>query len=454
MKWGQLLVPFLAVGISGTCLAQGDRPAVDRTQRAVTEARNAGRFMDAEKLLTDAIHELEQSDPRSPRLAQYLKELAPLLHRRGRDVEAAAAMDRAYEIDRNAFGPNDLRIANDLVNMAWSAHTAGNDQEAERLFNQALEIVHSNAANLRWNAGAGLAAGVIGAVVSFYIAERRWVSAELLMPEETKLCDMLPEEFRTGFGLCGRIPETLEEIYRGEGRAVAVEERPRSTILPPELSALNQAAEKYEKDGLYPSAEDTYQHAIALAEKIDADPQGHYGTLAVMEIDSLGQLFEREGLKDRAERAYLNALEYTEQRAGPQQPGKGFALALYPVSLVNLYRNEGRLQDAERVVQHALDIQVASLGERHRAVVQTLTMLADIYEDEGKNEPATLAQAATTYERAIAIQETNLGSGDPGLLSLLQKYADLLQKLHEDAKAAGVKSKIAAISATQQKKQQ
>ena len=172
-----------------------------------------------------------------------------------------------------------------------------------------------------------------------------------------------------------------------------------------------------------------------------------------MEIDSLGQLFEREGLNDRAERAYLNALEYTEQRAGPQQPGKGFALALYPVSLVNLYRNEGRLQDAERVVQHALDIQVASLGERHRAVVQTLTMLADIYEDEGKNEPATLAQAATTYERAIAIQETNLGSVDPGLLSLLQKYADLLQKLHEDAKAAGVKSKIAAISATQQKKQ-
>jgi hypothetical protein len=80
MKWGQLLVPFLAVGISGTCLAQGDRPAVDRTQRTVTEARNAGRFMDAEKLLTDAIHELEQSDPRSPRLAQYLKELAAFSH--------------------------------------------------------------------------------------------------------------------------------------------------------------------------------------------------------------------------------------------------------------------------------------------------------------------------------------------------------------------------------------
>jgi len=453
MKWGQLLVPFLAVGISCPCLAQNDRPAVDRTQRAVTEARNAGRFMDAEKLLTDAIHELEQSNPSSPRLAQYLKELAPLLHRRGRDAEAAAAMDRAYEIDRDAFGPNDLRIANDLVNMARSAHTAGNDQEAERLSNQALEIVHSNAANLRWNAGAGLAAGVVGAVVSFYIDEKRWVSAELLMPEETKLCDMLPEEFRTGFGLCGHIPETLEEIYRGEGRTVAVEERPRNTILPPELTALDQTAERYEKDRLYPSAEDTYERAVALAEKIDANPQGRYGDLALTQIDLLGHLFEREGLKDRAENSYLSALEYTEQRAGPQQPGRGFALALYPLSLVSLYRNEGRLQDAERVVRHALDIQVASLGERHRAVVQTLTMLADIYEDEGKNDLAKLEQAAATYGHAVAIQETNLGSGDPGLLPLLQKYADVLQKLHDDAKTAEVKSKIAAISAAQQNNQ-
>lgn len=446
MKWGQLAVPVLALSLCGACLAQGNRPAIDPTQRAVTEARNAGRYIDAEKLLNDAIHQLEQSDPQNPRLAQYLKEVAALLQRRGLAAEGAAAMERAYEIDRNAFGPNDLRIANDLVGMARSAQAAGNDQEAEQLSNRALEIVRSNAPTLRWNQGAGLAASVVGAAVSLYIDENRWVSAELLMPEETKLCDMLPDEFRSGFGLCEHVPETLAQIYRGEGRAVAVEQPPRSP-LPPELTALNQAAEKYERDGLYPSAEDIYERAIALAEKIDADPQGRYGNLAVREMDSLGYLFEREGFKDKAERAYLNVLEYAEQRAGPEQPGKGFALALYPLSLVNLYRSEGRLQDAERAVQHALDIQVASLGERHRAVVETLSMLADIYEGEGNNDPAKSAQAATTYERAIAIQETNLGSDDLGLLPLLQKYADLLQKLHEDSKTAEVKSKIAAISA-------
>jgi hypothetical protein len=449
MKWGQLAVPVLALSLCGACLAQGNRPAIDPTQVAVTEARNTGRFMDAEKLLNDRIHQLEQSEPQSPLLAQYLKELATLLQRRGLVAEGAAAMDRAYEIDRKAFGPNDLRMANDLANMALAA---GNDQDAERLTSQALEIVHSNAATIRWNQGAGLAAGVVGVAVSVYIAQNRWVSAELLMPEETKLCDMVPNEFREGFGLCGRLPETLAQIYRGEGRAVAVDQPARS-YLPPELTALNQAAEKYEKDGLYPSAEDAYGRAVRLAEKIDADPQGDYGNLAPLEMDSLGQLFEREGLEDRAEKSYLSALEYMEQRAGPQQPGKGFAASLYPISLVSLYRNEGRLKDAEQAVQHALDIQVACLGERHRSVVQTLSMLADIYEDEGKNEPTQIERAASTYERAIAIQESNLGPNDSGLLPLLQGYAGLLQKLHEDRKAAEVKSKIAAISAIQQKKQ-
>lgn len=453
MRWGQLLAPFFVLGICGVCLAQGNRPAVDTTQRAVTEARNAGRFMDAEKLLNDAIHQLEQSDSQSPRLAQYLKEWAALLQRRGRDAEALAAMDRAFEIDRIAFGPNDLRVANDLILQARCRQGACDAPDAEPKLNEALAIVRSHAADLRWNAGAGLAAGIVGAVVSFYIAQNRWVSAELLMPEETKLCNMVPEEFHTGFGLCGRIPETLEEIYRGEGRTVAVAEPPLGPTLPPELIALNQAAEKYEKDGLYPSAEDTYEKAVALAEEIDADPHGRYGTLAVMEMDFVGRLFEREGFKDRAEKSYLSALQYTEQRAGPQQPGKGFALALNPISLVGLYRTEGRLQNAERVVQHALDIQVTCLGERHRAVVQTLTILAGIYEDEGKNDPAKLAQAATTYERAIAIQEANLGSGDPALLPLLQKYADLLQELHEDVKAAEVKSKMATISAPQRNAQ-
>jgi len=54
---------------------------------------------------------------------------------------------------------------------------------------------------------------------------------------------------------------------------------------------LNKTAEKY--DGLYPSAEETYNRAIVLAEKIEADPQNRYGGLIVREMNSLGRLFEK-----------------------------------------------------------------------------------------------------------------------------------------------------------------
>ena len=61
MKLGRLLVPLLALVSSCVCFAQENRPAPDPTLRAVTQAMRDGRITDAEKLLTDAIHELEQS---------------------------------------------------------------------------------------------------------------------------------------------------------------------------------------------------------------------------------------------------------------------------------------------------------------------------------------------------------------------------------------------------------
>lgn len=70
MKWGLALVPILALVSSFACLAQSDRPAPDPIQLSVTQAMREGRFTDAETILTDAIHNLELSDPTNPRLAQ------------------------------------------------------------------------------------------------------------------------------------------------------------------------------------------------------------------------------------------------------------------------------------------------------------------------------------------------------------------------------------------------
>jgi tetratricopeptide (TPR) repeat protein len=450
MKWGRVLVPLLALVSSCVCLAQDNPAATDATQRAVTQAIRAGRFTDAEKLLTDAIHELEQSDPQNPRLARYLKSLSQIVDRQGRRGDAIALIQRAYDIDRNAYGPSDLRNTNDLTLLASYAEVAGNNPEAERLLNEALEIVRSHEAELNSGFNISLAASVLGGLSDLYISEHRWVEAEPLLQEESKLCDFFEEPYRAGYGRCGSLHEQLAEVYKGEGRTVDAEQVPRDTDSPPELDALNKTAEKYEKDGLYPSAEETYNRAIAMAEKMEADPQNRYGGLVVMEMNSLGQLFEREGFKDRAERSYANALEVHEKQSGPDPGHPGSAQSLDPHFLIDLYRGEGRLQDAEPVLQRVLETQMRSLGERHRAVVQTLIMFAGVYVEEGKSDEAKLAKALPLYERALAIQEGNLDPADPGLLPLLGQYADLLVKLHNGAKAAEVRARMESILAAQQ----
>jgi tetratricopeptide (TPR) repeat protein len=450
MKWSQVLVFLLALVSSCVCLAQDNPAAPDATQRAVTQAIRAGRFTDAEKLLTDAIHELEQNDPQSPRLARYLKSLSQIVDSQGRRADAIVLIQRAYDIDRNAYGPSDLRNTNDLTLLASYAEVAENNPEAERLLNEALEIVRSHEAELNSSLNIDLAASVFGGLSELYIREHRWAEAEPLLQKESKLCDFFQEPYRAGYGRCGSLPERLREVYDGEGRTVDAEQVPREAFGPRDLDALNQTAEKYEKDGLYPSAEEAYNRAIALAEKMEADPQNRYGGLTVMEMNSLGQLLEKEGLKDRAERAYASALKVDEKQSGPDPSHPGSAQSLDPHFLIGLYRGEGRLQDAEPVLQRVLETQVRSLGERHRAVVQTLIMFAGVYVEEGKSDEAKLAKALPLYERALAIQESNLGPNNRELLPLLQEYADLLVKLHDDAKAAEVGARMGSISAAQQ----
>jgi tetratricopeptide (TPR) repeat protein len=454
MKWGQALVPLLALVSSCVCLAQNSPPTPDLTQRAFTQAMRDGRLLDAEKILTDAIHELEQSDPQSLRLALYLKDLSRIMDRQGRSADALALMNRAYEIDRKAYGPSDLRITNDLANQASAARMAGDDRGAEQLLNQALEIVRSHAAELNSGLNIDLAAGVLGSLSALYIDEHRWTEAEPLLREETKLCDFFQEPFRAGSALCGNLPERLAEVYTAEGRTVEAEQVPRTLHLPRDLDALNKAAEKYARDGLYPSAEETYNRAIALAEKKEADPRNYYGGLLVREINALGQLFEKEGFKDRAERTYERALEVNEKQAGPERGHTSYATQLDSHYLIDLYRTEGRLQDAEPLLQRVLETQVRSLGERNSTVVQTLTTFAGVYEEEGKTNEAKYAQARPLYERALAIQEAIVGPNDRELGGLLEKYADLLVKLHDDAKAAEVHARIGMISAAQQNDRQ
>ncbi len=447
MKLGRFVVTIIVLLYPALCIPQDGRPGPDPVQVSVTRARNAGRLADAEKLLRDAIHNLEDRDPKSPRLSAYLKQLSTLVMRRGDSAEAATILQKAYELDLSEYGPGDLRMTVDIGNLAWIAHSAGDDQKAEQLFNHNLEIVHANEANLQTLNDAELAAGAVGTVISYYKIEKRWVDAEVLFLEESKLCGMIPAQIRTGYGDCGNLTGALSEIYREEGKVVEDAQIPDPNF-PADLEALNVTGNKFMQDGLYPSAEEAYNRAIDLARKLDADPQSRFnGSLTMREIYFLGRVYEEEGAKDKAEQAYLTAQAMNEKHASSDPGGMAYAAALNPVSLISLYRDEGRFKEAEAILERVVELQVKYLGEKHRAVVESLTTLASVYEQEGQKDPAQCAQARSSYERALSIQESMVGAEHPQLLPLLRQYAQLLGMMNDTAKQAEVQKRIEAISA-------
>ena len=449
MKFRRALVPLLLFAFYGPCLAQTQemRQGPDPIVRSTAEALRAGRVTDAEKILTDAIHDLEQSQPQSPRLANYLQRLANVEAQLGRPTEAAALNQRSYEIDRAAFGPSDLRLTHDLLTQSMAAGAAGDSGEAERLLNQALEIVKINSSKLDSQPNTGMAEGVLGVAVKFYMDAHRWIEADALFPEITRLCGLIAEPYRAGFQPCDRLPELLTEIRNAEGKPAETSHLPYGGDYPAEIQNLNDAAKKFEADGLYPSAEDCFTRAIAAARRIEADPKNLRDGLVVMEMNLLGQLYEKEGFKDRAEQTYLDSLRIQEGKVNPEPGRGGYAATLGAGELVELYRKEGRLKDAESLLQAIFDIQQRSLGERHRATVQTMVRLAGIEQEQGKADPANYAKARSIYEHALAIQETNLGPDNPQLINVLAPYVELLNRTHDLGKATEVQGRINRLSA-------
>jgi hypothetical protein len=95
----------------------------------------------------------------------------------------------------------------------------------------------------------------------------------------------------------------------------------------------------------------------------------------------------------------------------------------------------------------AIDLQIKYLGEKHRNVVESLIMLAGVYEQAGQKDPAQYPHAQENYERAISLQESMVGTQHPQLLPLLRRYAQMLRTMKDAAQAAEVEKKIAAITA-------
>ena len=436
MKVAPKILPILLLIILPSLgLSQSSPLRNDPVYQAARKAQQEGRIADAEKILNDRIHSIEQTQPDSPDLVPYLMMLGGFDSMKKQFPEALAIYQRVLEIDTTAYGPSDYRSLRDLVNVASFLGPDKKDQ-IEQLYKQGLDLARQNP-----KTPPGTVAEILGHFAMFYEAEHRWYDAQPLAEQGMKICKSVSLPPGMG-GPCEPLQRTLTDIYNHEGRTVEGESVADSApsgedaVLPPELVALHQKAKKSEKDGLYPDAEFTYRQAMAY---IEAHPEYDGVSPPVKlsgflweEYNSLGHVLELEGRNDLAEESYKEAIALQEARV--------FLAAFSFPQLTGLYRKEGRLSEMEPIFQHALELQEKTSGESGINVARSLVMFGTLYKDEKK-----YAEAEALYGRAMKIYEVNLGLLNRQEVSVLQPYLDLLHQLHEDAKAVEIQGWINMI---------
>jgi tetratricopeptide (TPR) repeat protein len=399
MKLARTMVLFLLPLILLPCVAspQDSSLARDPAFRSARKAQQEGRLADAEKILNDRIHEIEQSEPNSPQLVPYLTLLAMIANIKRQGADAHAIYQRTLEIDRSAFGPGDKRSLRDLVNLA-STLGPGKDDEKEQLLKQALDLALQNP-----KLGPDMMAGILSNLAAVYKAEQRWHEAEPLAEQGMKICASMQMP-----GTCEFLQATLADIYRGEGRTVdagQVDATDMGSGLSPELDAFNKSAKQYENDGLYVQAEFTYRQAIAWIEAHPTRTEGKIiadlTSMLPAEYDGIGRALEKQGRKELAEESFKKAIATQEAQASESPLAVG---SVNFSGLMDLYRQQGRLNELEPIIQHAIELQEKFLGESSTNVAHTLVTLAALYKQEGKD-----AQASPLYERAKKIEDLNLG---------------------------------------------
>jgi CHAT domain-containing protein len=329
----------------------------------------------------------------APALAQ-LQEAAALdakvtaLYNAGRYQEAIPLAQRSLAIAEKIFGPDNLKIANNIYNLAMLNDYQGNYADAEALYRRALAIYekahgpdHPDVAD------------AIDNIALLYKEQARYADAEPLFQ-----------------------------------RSLAIRQKVLGPNHPDVANSLANLADLYNSLARYTDAEQLLKQSLAIREKARAS---HHFTAVdaknyAMGLNNLANIYTFEGRKLDAEPLYQQSLAIREKTLGPDHPDVAMSLG----NLALVYQDEGRYDEAELLDQRSLAIYQKVLGPDHPEVGRTLSNLALLYQDEGR-----YADAEQFYKQALAIREKALGPEHPDVANSLSNLAALYDHLNRYGEA-------------------
>ena len=110
-KTGWLLLATLCLA----SFAVAQDAALEKYMKAGVEARQEGRYADAEKQFKAALQEAEKFGKQDPRLGVILLALGTVYKNKGQYTEAQPLLKRALAILEKALGPQHPTVAGELL---------------------------------------------------------------------------------------------------------------------------------------------------------------------------------------------------------------------------------------------------------------------------------------------------------------------------------------------------
>ncbi len=411
------------------------RNAPDSEMDAISKAEQEGRLLDAEKLLTAAVHKAELSSPADQRLSFLLSRLGRVEFQLGRYPEAVTTAKHALAVGRSEHGGQFPGVLFDLRNVAYYSYRAGDSAAAEQAIDEGVALSRKDPGPLDANLLMALRDATVFDEMHQHSAKAQAARAESaeICKTQTKprasICSVILLDFYRKNGDSARVQKILSEQaaqgpldYHGHadyGRR---------------LNALGSLAFHYERQGSYDLAEATYRKAIAVAEKHIPNP-----LIAPGVYYQYGRLLELEGKNEGAEATYKRAFDILENMQGR------FRLVaigrLSDTPLVQLYKKEGRTSEAEAILERTLVAQEQALDPHDEHLARTLVQLAGL-----KMRQREYSDAEPLCERALKIQEADYGPDSPQLMLTLSLYAGIERQLHNTDKADALAARAAALS--------
>src|SRR5271165_1562714 len=333
-----------------------------------------------------------------------LNQQVQTLFKQGKYQEAIPLAEKAVELAKRVYGPEQPNTAKSLNNLAELYWRMGEYAKAEPLYQEALRICQKVFGSEHPNTAA-----ILNNLALLYKDMGEYVKAEPLYQE-----------------------------------ALRIRQKVLGSEHPHTANSLNNLADLYQDMGEYAKAEPLYQEALRIRQKV----LGSEHPDTAQSFNNLAALYQAMGEYAKAEPLDQEALRIRQKVLGPEHPDVANSLN----NLAALYDAMGEYAKAEPLDQEALRICQKVFGPDHPDTAITLSSLAWLYD----------AKAGPLDQEALRIYRKVFGPEHPDTaqsldnLALLEFYLGRIDEATALARQASateltILSKIFSFTSEQQR---